>query len=391
MSSVGATGYTTNLKQLDYLIDLDGSTYIAIDQDGVIREDDSDFGAVFNNTLTRMSHEGILGIRGGNTYVPTTQPLVQGTGSYLEKQIEIVGVGGGPWPIIDAPTGIHCIQVQGGANLYLHKLEFIPHTSGSGRAVYGPESAGNAYDENSVWWGRFADLKMEGGTSGQYLFELELPEWFTLEGRISIDGGTGVHGMKLSCSATSQFSYVESVSTALLTISTTGANTTCLALEGNSAGHLVNLMDWYGRQWLRNDSGSAGTIGLKCDYVRQSHIRGIHFENVEYGIQQNTGTQNVRFEGGNSYCTLNANTGAFFDMNAGYNCTIANFVCWFGGANRPIIDDENDDANSPHKYEGLIYYGSGGSPVDDLGANAMTETYPNGKYYRRLGTAGAWP
>jgi hypothetical protein len=96
--------FPDNLGILDFRIDRSGSVYSAHNKFGVWERSD-DFGDLVNTCLADMDHEGIIGITGGNTYVEDTQILVTGSGSPLEKQIEICGVGGGTWPLIDASSG----------------------------------------------------------------------------------------------------------------------------------------------------------------------------------------------------------------------------------------------------------------------------------------------
>jgi hypothetical protein len=383
--------FPDNLGILDFRIDRSGSVYSAHNKFGVWERSD-DFVDLVNTCLVDMDHEGIIGITGGNTYVEDTQILVTGSGSPLEKQIEICGVGGGTWPLIDASSGIHGLEFERGANIHAHRLHLQPHTSGGGKALFGDETAGqNAYNENSVWWASFGDLKMEGGTSGNWLVDLELPEWFTFYGRIYLDGGSGVNGMRLSNSSTAQFSYGESVNHALIAISTNGANTTAMHFNGNSSKPL-NLAEWYGRLWLRNDTDSDGTIGLRADYLRSSKIRGIHIENMNICLQQNTGTQNTVFDGGMSLwdTASNGSDRIFVDANAGFNCTFQAIQMFFGGATMVAVDDENDNPNSPHKYEDVVLWGTGGTITADLGASAQVENYDNDKWYRQLGS-GTFP
>jgi hypothetical protein len=245
--------------------------------------------------------------------------------------------------------------------------------------------------ENSFYHGRIEDIKATGGTSGSWLVDITSPEYFKLSGNINLNANTGCNGMIMRNVDGADFSYGESTSDAQLNISCDGANVTNLEFLGTSAKPL-NLVDWYGHTWLRNDTGSSGTINLKTSYIQTSKLRGLHFENADIGIQQNTGTQFVTFEGANNYMTVNSN-GAnhiFVDMNAGYNCTVEDMVFWFGGASRVAIDDENDSANGPHKYRNIALWGSGGTITADLGTSAMTETYPNGKWYRQMGS-GTFP
>ena len=365
----------------------DAGSYVAEDKNGRLITSDADFGTMFNYLMTALGSVGIVGIEGGTTYTYGVTPTVTGSGSYNEKPIEIIGVGDGAYPVLEPDDGVVGFDYEHGVNLHLHRLHIDQSTSGAGvPALRALNDGGNAYLENGAWLAKFGDLILEGGVSGQNLWYAEDMEWFHIYGRIIAKGGTGVHPIKFVNTAAAEFSYFESLVTGQVFVTTTGANTVAMELSGDSSKPL-NLLNWKGQFWLRNSGGSDGTIGLKTGYVQRSEIGGLHIENMNILLQQNTGTQSVRFNFGNSYSfNCNGTNKIGCDMNSGYNNTVDNFLFYFGGLTAVAIDDENDDANAPHRYSNLTLQGSGGVCTYDLGSSAMTDT----PVYRRLGS-GTFP
>jgi len=368
------------------------------DRNGVLISDDADFGTQFNATMTLMDNGGVptgtCAIQGDTTYTYAVTPTVVGDGSYLEKPIDIIGVGGS-FPKLTPDEGVVGFEYGGGCNIHLHRLHIDQPTGGAGvTALKSVNAGGGAYGETGCWFGKFGDIKIEGGVAGENLWHMEDAEWYQIYGRIIAIGASGVHPVLFENTAAAAFSYHESVMNGQMFITTVGEDTVGLEFLGDSA-HKLNLMNWGGSIWIKNTvPGSDGSIGVKSTYQVNSRIGQIHVETVDTMLQVNAGTMTTNFDFGNTYniFTTNGSNKIGLDMNSGsYNCTIQNFLCYFGSFTAVWVDDDNDDGNAPHKYENITLQGNGGVCTEDLGAQAIVESIgATGRNHRRLGS-GTFP
>lgn len=379
----------------DYYLNKTGATYYAYDSNWNVDYSSSDWGTVFNNVMTAINDEGIVAIQGGITYNYAVQPLVSGSGSGLAKQIEIVGVGGGEWPIL-SPTAdnIHGIEFEQGANVDLHRINFAMKTSGtSGSAIYGENAGGGAYMENSLFLARIGDFKITGGTSGVYLIYLEDSEWVEFYGRMYINGATGTNGVHSKVTSGAQYHYGSNHVSGGLYISLNGANTVGVYLEGYSA--TVSHMNFLstGRIWVVNDVNSDNVIGMKLRYVKGSYIGGFMTERCTQALVMEYAT-GITIDGRGlthlprSSEAPEANT-PFFDLNAGNYANVLTdiHVSYSGTATYIIIDDDQTDTNAPNTVDMWTFTiaNVGGTFTAEFGSTVKEQDYGSGRWYTKLG------
>lgn len=385
-----AVNYT--YPEYDYYIRNDAGTYRAYASNGSLEFSNADFASVFNDAATDLGWVGTIAIEGGATYTATTQAWINGTGSPLEKNFEVVGVGGGVWPTI-APSAdnIDGFRLSGGPNIYLHNFHFDMKTTGtSGCAISGINKGGNAYTENAAWLGRFEDLKMEGGTSGQWLWHMQDMEWIVFGGNFYLDGASGVNGAFFETTSASQYNYGECLNTGSWYISTNGANTVGMYLKGTS-GHEFNLFHSYGKIWIRNDAGSANTTGFWGERMVSCDISGLHLENLEYHFRLNDSDYN-HFDWGFQTTTIQSDS-LVVDLDSGCQAnTISTVHILAGTANVTAFRDANTDTNSPNTYDDIFLRSLAGGEIQvDMAAGVYyDDDYGAGRWYKKLG-GGVYP
>ncbi len=401
----GSVVSNATFGEYDYYVRRDGAYYLAYNNIGVLDENNTDFGVVMNNALSTMSNEGIIAIEGGATYIPGTQIWLNGSGSGYEKHLEIVGVGGGVYPII-APTanGIHGFDMSEGVNAHIHKLHFSMKTSGtSGRALNMVNAgAGGAYTENGAFMSRLGDLKIEGGSAIDYLVLMEDTEWTELYGQIYIDPASGIGCLKIETTSAAQYHYGSNLVSGQIYMSIRGDNTLAMRVEG--ASDVLAVMNWRtsGRLWFVNDLNHYNTTALSLTYSRGNYWGGLMTERFAVAVEMNYTKNTIFSSDGLTHLPQTDHAiiddRAFFEINAGcYANTFRDIHVSNSGANRNItvLNDPQNDPNAMNMYDNWILQSTAAST--HWTANTQGNTYfvqdfdGGGQWYRHLGTAGTWP
>jgi hypothetical protein len=393
----GAVGAGT----FDYYMNKTGSNYNCYDKDWNLDYSNSDFGTAFNWVMDTIVEDGIVCIQGGITYSYAVQPWVNGTGSGLAKNIEIVGVGGGNWPIL-SPTGdnIHGLRVSGGANLHLHQINFAMKTTGtSGSAIYGTNAGGNAYDENALFMSKIGDIKITGGTSGVDLIYLEDTEWVEYYGQIYINGASGTNGFHSKITSGAQYHYGSNLISGQMYISLTGDNTYGIWLQGyNDTLSHMNFR-CTGRLWVVNDVSDDNVTGLIMYRCAGSEIDGFMTERCTKALVMTYCKSCVISAGGLTHlpritAPSNLADATFFDLDGtgNYANTLENIkVTYTGSGTYYILNITQTDANAPNMISNWTFHLTGGTFLSNISTQTYEcEDFGSGRWYRKLGT-GTYP